>query len=1576
MKSERIILVVVFLICSFAVGTAFAAYEIQEPDWCVVDCGLSDTIGTGDYADGLDTGDNIGYRLDSSIGPLGEDDWEPALPSGTIVESGFYQVNSSSWVENPTFVFNDAEISSTTIKFKLQSDINPDWTQYAVAFSTGVNLSDLFTGIIYYIKKDGSIGTSFSESNDWNSASFYEGIELTGLNPNTIYGFKIKSRIPPPELLSTGWSGNTDNYTWTHIETPGISVQVYITSATVTAAGQFSNLGAGASGINFGIDGSYAGWTTATSHTFTNLNDNTSYNFNVKARNGKPYETNVVSTSKYTLCGPPRNPSITNIAYSSLTLSWSHSSLGAPDHYHIKENEVPIQDNYTLLSLDRANLENVNFRYTYKIYAVNQANETDEISSVSISAYTSCSIPPAPQILDVSADTSQITIDPGNNPWYTDFSIRVSGAGTTNFVQNDHAIGSGEVFNTAADWESPLTISTLLSNVEYDISVQAKNMSGAVTGYGTSVSSCTYAAVPGLGVVEVTIDSVNITIQEGDNSPPTEYAIYQEINMGGGWQQQGYLQLGGGTNPVNPVWQTKDDWGSGGFIVSGLTLSAYGFRWKAQARRTITGYSKKETNWSLYAYAGNVVITPTAAIGMIKLDAGTAYYYDTNQTVTFTAIGVDEIHYTYTTNGSDPADPTLSSPGGSPPVAFLLTALAGESKTYRIKAKAWQGTVESDEGGVWIVVIDRQPPTINSFNIVEKPYTTSQKITLSIWATDADYMKIEGDVTNAPVWIGYSNSRTVLLTEGAGNKTVSVTVKDEAGNESSPASDSIIYDPTPPNITGFRIEEGDYTDARQNMHLIEIDATAANLMWIDGDVENDSVTKEWIAYSDSAQVTLTSGDGPKTVTIKVANTVGTEAGPVSDTITLDTTPPQNPTLVLSDPDSPNPEYTNYEYVVVSITNLDTDVVEYILSETQATQPSATATWWPVPIPATYQLSPGDGEKKVYIWVKDVVNHINGGAAFDTVTLDTQRPGSPSLSIDGGPYANSQDVSLQISATGASSMWIDKDVINDSTTKEWINYNTSAQVTLTPGDGDKTITIKFRDEAGNETLPISYTITLEATPPVIGGDIEAQFVEHDTPLQEGIETGCQTPTFIWKATDTLSGVNGFSYSFSPVTTVQPDDTIDTTTDSVLLPLTTSYIDGTYYFKVKAMDNAGNFSLVESFVYEYKADSVSPEATIQVEGKERVGDEVKGVKANAIPEIDFTEEVWGANQYVQVELIRDNEGKQYENRIVSCEISSSTALLWKIDPGKDWEGNYTYRITAKDGVEDNAGNSLKEEKKLTFTTMLDRTKRNVVMRESDPKTKMMLEANALKENGYVSINLEALPLKVAGAREAKEVNEEAIIEADEKAKNNADIYCYNLRESMREISGYNTEGGKMVLDNFLNTVYLELPYGDSDKDGIVDSTAETSARVRVQTLSIYWLDEEHKLWVKVSGTKVDREKNVASARVIGFGTYTLMGGGFYDLADAYAYPVPYKPNDGLSTTGEETSGITFTNLSSDAEIKIYTITGELVKKLIHKTGFVKEWYPVENEKGEKVVSGVYIYYITNKDQHKSGKLVIIR
>jgi len=72
-----------------------------------------------------------------------------------------------------------------------------------------------------------------------------------------------------------------------------------------------------------------------------------------------------------------------------------------------------------------------------------------------------------------------------------------------------------------------------------------------------------------------------------------------------------------------------------------------------------------------------------------------------------------------------------------------------------------------------------------------------------------------------------------------------------------------------------------------------------------------------------------------------------------------------------------------------------------------------------------------------------------------------------------------------------------------------------------------------------------------------------------------------------------------------------------------------------------------------------------------------------------------------------------------------------------------------------------------------------------------------------------------------------------------------------------------------------------------------------------------------------------------------------------------------------------GITFTNLSTQGVIKIYTISGELVMDYEFKPADGGKWtWDVKTPNGEKVFSGVYIYYIKNEKEHKSGKLIIIR
>lgn len=115
----------------------------------------------------------------------------------------------------------------------------------------------------------------------------------------------------------------------------------------------------------------------------------------------------------------------------------------------------------------------------------------------------------------------------------------------------------------------------------------------------------------------------------------------------------------------------------------------------------------------------------------------------------------------------------------------------------------------------------------------------------------------------------------------------------------------------------------------------------------------------------------------------------------------------------------------------------------------------------------------------------------------------------------------------------------------------------------------------------------------------------------------------------------------------------------------------------------------------------------------------------------------------------------------------------------------------------------------------------------------------------------------------------------------------------------------------------------------------------------------------------------------------GVYTLEGGFVPgaapgkapadNLTEAHAFPVPFRPDKGHTK-------ITFTKLTDVSRIRVYTISGELVKT-IDKTDITSDeyvWTPVVNDKGEELFSGVYIYYIDkdNNKMHRSGKLVIIK
>jgi len=94
---------------------------------------------------------------------------------------------------------------------------------------------------------------------------------------------------------------------------------------------------------------------------------------------------------------------------------------------------------------------------------------------------------------------------------------------------------------------------------------------------------------------------------------------------------------------------------------------------------------------------------------------------------------------------------------------------------------------------------------------------------------------------------------------------------------------------------------------------------------------------------------------------------------------------------------------------------------------------------------------------------------------------------------------------------------------------------------------------------------------------------------------------------------------------------------------------------------------------------------------------------------------------------------------------------------------------------------------------------------------------------------------------------------------------------------------------------------------------------------------------------------------------------------NLNKAFVYPNPYK--SGITIGGEDC--VIFANLTENCTIRILNISG-IVIRTIHVSDNVSggvRWY-MDNERGEKVGSGIYIFKIDSDNSSFTGKLAVVR
>ncbi len=201
----------------------------------------------------------------------------------------------------------------------------------------------------------------------------------------------------------------------------------------------------------------------------------------------------------------------------------------------------------------------------------------------------------------------------------------------------------------------------------------------------------------------------------------------------------------------------------------------------------------------------------------------------------------------------------------------------------------------------------------------------------------------------------------------------------------------------------------------------------------------------------------------------------------SEPFNVDNQPPATGTVTIAD--TLEYGYTSDPTPDLDINSTDAVSMRFALSEGSL----AGATW--IPYAAAYTdfdiSTGGDGAKTVWVEFRDDVGNIQTVHASDTTIYDTLPPPVAEGSIiivDSEGYTKDSTPEVQLFAEGAFQMRFAS--VANGFIDNWASYTPSHSGfdISAGGDGEKTIWVQFRDQAGNKSIPTADQTIYDTTPP--------------------------------------------------------------------------------------------------------------------------------------------------------------------------------------------------------------------------------------------------------------------------------------------------------------------------------------------------------------------------------------------------------------------------------------------------------------------------------------------------------------
>ncbi len=279
------------------------------------------------------------------------------------------------------------------------------------------------------------------------------------------------------------------------------------------------------------------------------------------------------------------------------------------------------------------------------------------------------------------------------------------------------------------------------------------------------------------------------------------------------------------------------------------------------------------------------------------------------------------------------------------------------------------------------------PPTgsiiINNGDAYVNSATVNLSLTYIAYGSTVSHVRYSNDgIWDTEIWELPATSKVWTLNSGDGTRVVYFQIKDSDGMLSSTYSDTIIVNTSAP--TGSIVINSGNTYAASTSVILSLTYSSGSSGVLQVRYSNDGIwdTEIWELPTPSRAWNLTLGDGEKTVYFQVSDSAGTLSSTYSDSIILDTSPPQGSIRINS-----GAAYTNA--TIVNLTLYAVDAGSGVSQMRFQNDGGAWSIWEPYATSKSWNLSSGDGAKNVYVQFRDMANLTV--TAYHTITLDVTPP---------------------------------------------------------------------------------------------------------------------------------------------------------------------------------------------------------------------------------------------------------------------------------------------------------------------------------------------------------------------------------------------------------------------------------------------------------------------------------------------------------------------------------------------------------------------------------------------------------